>query len=75
MNGGYLINRCYVRFRYNLNERIDGLKSSYENQAPSVIDSIKEKTFKVGMTEQIRIQKISSIGEIFIQAHMRQRSR
>jgi hypothetical protein len=77
MNGKYLINRRYVCFRCNLNERIDQLKSSYKKQPSSLIFSTKQKTFEVPMmTEKFHTQKISLIGCIFMQsAYMSQRRR
>ncbi len=68
MNGEYLINRRYVCFRCNLNERIDRLESSYENLQPSVIYGTREKKIELSMTEKIHTQKVSLIGRIFKQS-------
>jgi hypothetical protein len=68
INGEYLINRCYVCFRCNLNEGIDQLTSPYENLPASLIYHTKQKTFEASMTEKFHTQKISLIGCIFIQS-------
>jgi hypothetical protein len=52
---------------YNLCERIDRLRDSYQNQPASAIYGTKEKTFELSMTEKFHAQKISLINGMFIQ--------
>ncbi len=76
MNGEYLINRRYVCFRCNLNEKVEQSESPHKKKLSSLICSTKEKkTFKVLMTEKYHTQKISLIGCSLYKAHMRQRRR
>ena len=74
-NVEYLINRCYVCFRWNLSRKVDPVKSPYRDRPPSAIYSTKTKTPKVSMTEKFHREKISFVDRSFIQNHMEQRKR